>query len=79
METTGRHRIEGARNRVALVQNGGKRPIDIMVPVEELPHVYVREIRRLEPDMDALRAALEAGEIIPGAVLMERGRHLRIK
>lgn len=79
---TGQTRIETTAGDVVSVQrNGGKLPV---VPTHgdtfdaaTLPDQYVR-VRR-EPDRDAIRAALEAGESLPFARFGERGTHLRIR
>lgn len=54
--------------------NGGKQKLDIH---GEVPDAYIKVI--YEPDKDKIRAALEAGEELSFAVLMDRGEHLRIK
>lgn len=79
---TGQTRIETTAGDVVSVQkNGGKLPV---VPTHgdtfdaaALPDQYVR-VRR-EPDCDAIRAALEAGESLTFARFGERGTHLRIR
>lgn len=62
--------------RFLLAANGGPLPVRIadadMIPVEYLKTV-------VSSDMSKIRDALELGESVPGACLVERGTHLRIK
>jgi hypothetical protein len=77
MEWRGTKKIETPRGVASVAGNGGKQPVDVHVPAEELPERF-RKIK-VEPDTDAIRKALVAGEEIPGCVLQERGFHLRIR
>lgn len=70
--------IETQRYRITLAQNGGKQPVMLSVPVEELPPDYLLEMTTYKPDMEAIRQALENGADIPGAELGERGFNIRI-
>lgn len=70
--------IETPRYRLTLAANGGKPPLLLTVPVEELPQEYVVETISYKPDMEAIRADLASGKIIPGAELAERGCNIRI-
>lgn len=70
------NRLETDLNTFSVCKNGGKLPLDIHDP-ERVPDAYAYQVREI--DRDKLRAALEAGTDIPGAILQERGRHLRIK
>jgi len=65
--------------RVTLCANGGKVPLEILVPIEELPAEYLRQDYTLVADTDLLRADLEAGVEIEGVRLGERGQSIRIK
>ena len=78
MTRTGRTRIDTSLFRLSVAQNGGKQPL-VIDPgaIEDLPCNYTRIIR--EPDKDAIRAALEIGDIIPGCTLLPRGSSLRIR
>lgn len=76
MQRTGRTRIETPRFKLAVVGNGGRPPLLIADP-EALPPAYIRHIP--EVNREALRSALEAGELIPGCTLGLRGNRLTIK
>jgi len=69
-------RIDTARFRINVQRNGGVQGVRVDVPAEQLPAAYQRH--KVEPDTDAIRKALLAGQDVPGAELMERGTHLRI-
>ena len=70
-------KLETDRYRISVATNGGKQPLDIFVPVEDLPFGY-RKNQPQVADKEAIREALAAGVEIPGAVLQERGTSLRI-
>lgn len=77
---TGRTRASTATGRAISVQaNGGKVPLRwaFAVDVADVP-IELTVVRR-EIDKDAVRVALERGELLPFASLGERGTHLRIK
>ncbi len=59
---------------VSIQRNGGVCPMR-MVEGEEVPETYCKSL----PDNEKIRAALEAGEKLPFAVLEERGIGIRIK
>ena len=81
LEKRGKDRIETQRFTIRVCQNGGKLPIDLHedVTAERLPDPFVRIYR--EPDLNALRESLLAGnqEAMRFAKLLPRGTHLRIK
>jgi outer membrane murein-binding lipoprotein Lpp len=53
--------------------------VDVQVDAGMLPTQYVREIpARVEPDKVALKAALKAGEAVPGCVLVTK-QNIQIK
>ena len=58
-------------------QNGGKTPVhlDDSLNPESLPDDL--RVVKYSPNVDAIRAKLEAGESLPFATLGERGTHLR--
>lgn len=60
--------------KIRLQNNGGVVPVQItgVVPVE-----YMRQPPPV-PDIEKIRYALEAGIDVPGAMLGERGKHVRI-
>ena len=68
--------IETERYRISVAKNGGALPVKITVTAEELPLSYQQQT--VAADTLAIRAALLEGKSIPGAVLGERGTHLRI-
>lgn len=70
--------IETPRYRLTLAANGGKPPVLLTAPVEELPPEYLLETITIRPDMDAIRQAIEAGAEIPGVQIGERGSNIRI-
>jgi hypothetical protein len=59
-----------------LQANGGKPPLVILDPAA-VPPAWCRPAVSPGPDTDRIRAALDAGETIPGVTLGERGRHVR--
>jgi hypothetical protein len=72
--------FETPLHRVSLCGNGGKLPMEILVPIEELPSEYVRQEFNLVVDTEHLRTDLEAGVVeIDGVRLGERGQSIRIK
>jgi hypothetical protein len=76
-ESEGLDRFETPRFRFVIANNGGRVPVTLDTSPENLPEGFRRVV--FLPDTDAIRAALEAGETVPGATLAPRGRHLRIK
>ena len=72
-------RIEGARFRLVLQQNGGLAPMTITAPITDIPRTYIRERIVEEIDKAALRTAVESGQEIPGVVIGERGWRVSIK
>lgn len=78
MTTLGLTRQEAGRFEFRLQSNGGKLPVvfDPEVRPEARPSEYWRV--EIKDDVDAIRAALEAGEELPGARLGDRGVHLRL-
>lgn len=59
--------------------NGGKTPVELLVPPESLPEAWRRAAVTYYAETDAIRAALEAGDALPFARLGERGQHLRVR
>lgn len=56
-------------------KNGGVQPVKITNPQALPPHLTVIEVK---PDTVKIRAALQAGEEVPGAELEPVGEHVRI-
>jgi hypothetical protein len=77
METCGRTKIDTARFRLSVAGNGGKQPLEVTVTAEELGPDYTSTF--VEVDNTKIRAALEAGKVVPGCTLLPRGTGLRIK
>jgi hypothetical protein len=77
METTGKQVIDTPRFKLSVAGNGGKQPLVIETPVDDLPAEF--KVVRHEPNKDAIRAALEAGTTVPGCTLLPRGTSLRIR
>jgi hypothetical protein len=76
LDEHGLRRVETARFRFVVAQNGGKAPVHVALAPDLLPAPYRRV--HYTADLDAIRAALEAGESLEFARLEERGKHLRI-
>lgn len=76
-ETQGLKKIETALGNVTLAGNGGKAPLEVLVPVDQLPDDCKRVV--VEPDLDAIRAVLAKGESVTFARALPRGNHIRIK
>lgn len=68
--------IETANYRVSLAKNGGKAPLDVH---GEVPPEFTKTKTVVEPDREKIRTALEAGERLPFALLMERGSRISIR
>ena len=77
MQERGLKKVETPRFVVSVRENGGKLPLDVQVPGSELPPRFQQVT--IDPDNDAIRNALDAGEEIDGCTLMERGQHLSVR
>lgn len=75
METSGKLRIDTPNFRLSVAGVGGRQSMEV-IP-EQVPATFT--ITRVEPDKERIRAALEAGEMVPGCALLPRGTSLRIK
>lgn len=79
MNAIGRKKIQTANHTFTVAKNGGKIPVVIspFATANDVPD----EFRNVKYDFnkDAIREALEAGEILDFAELGERGESLRIK
>lgn len=81
--------LRGHLWRAAVTANGGKQPLEVLVPVEQLPDELVVTERR--PNLEAIRAGAEMGPhgtlwaadtdrpVFAVARLLPRGAHLRIR
>ncbi len=79
MQALGKEKVETPRFRLSVRTAGGKQAVVLKVAPEELPLRFQRQ--RIEADLDALRAALEAGdqEALEVAELAARKRYLSIR
>ena len=80
LEATGQAKVTTASGRVvSVVKNGGVSPLEIKPGTDPaaLPGEYVRTV--LSIDKEAVRKALEAGEVLDFAELLPRGTSLRVK
>jgi hypothetical protein len=80
LEATGQPKATTVSGRVVAVQkNGGKKPLGLAddLRIDDLDERFRRVV--VSADTDAIRKALEAGEVIEGATLREPGTHLRIR
>ena len=78
METTGRLKLTTDRFSLSVAQNGGKQPLEIDPTAVAVMDDALVVLKR-EPNKDAIRAALEAGEQVPGCALLPRGTSLRVR
>ena len=76
MKTTGTTKVKGQLFTVAIQKNGGKLPIIVDVPTEDLPDNLIKVVE--SPDMDAIAKLIESGNT-QYAHYGERGESLRIK
>ena len=72
-------RVETPHFRLSLVQNGGKAPVQVLVPAEDLPEVFRSQTTVYKADLDGIRASIESGNAVPGAILREKEHSIRIK
>jgi len=70
-------RLDTARARVSVAQNGGKIPLVVDDADAAMDAGFVVVSR--DVDKEAIRATLQDGGVVPGAKLGERGVSLRIK
>lgn len=78
LESTNQQKLRTKRFNVFVCTNGGKAPLRFDNTLrEQIPERFKRLI--VEPDTEAIRTALEAGEELCFAYLAERESHLRIK
>lgn len=76
MKATGTDKVKGSIFTVAIQKNGGKLPVIVDVPTEELPDECVKVVE--SPDLEAISKLLDAGKCV-FAHYGERGESLRIK
>lgn len=81
MKLTGTDKVKGQLFTVAIQKNGGKLPViydkDNKDITANLPDLLVNVVET--PDLEAIREVLEAGKVVEGFTLGERGESLRIK
>lgn len=78
-ETHGLSKLETPRFTVSLARNGGRLPLLLDLDPEQLPASYRSERVTYTPDQEAIRAALDAGEVLAFARYGDRGQSLRIR
>lgn len=76
MTLYGLKKIETERFRASICGNGGKQPIEVEIPADQLPEEYQRHSVAI--DYDKIRDDLLAGRQLSFARTKERGTHLRI-
>ena len=75
MEAFGAHKLEGVSHTLALVKNPSRVEV-----TGEVPDAYTRTIpAQVEPDKVKIREAIERGEVVPNARLIEGGVRLSVK
>ena len=81
LEGIGETKVETLRFKFAVQKNGGKAaltvPFDWETEPARAPEAFQRRVIQL--DREQIRIALEAGDVIEGCCIEERGTHLRIK
>src|SRR5688572_8527208 len=78
LDAAGRTRLETPRFRVSIAEHGGILPLvkEDGAAVDKLPADLVKVVR--EPDLERIRACLEAGKEVVGYHLGARGHSLRV-
>lgn len=76
MKSTNTTKVKGQIFSVSIQKNGGKLPVIVDVPTDQLPDDLVKVVE--SPDLDAIAKLLERGSS-PLAHFGERGDSLRIK
>lgn len=79
LEATDQKKLRTKRFNISVCANGGKAPLrfDGTTTPDQMPEHFQRAT--VEPNREAIRAALEQGEELQFAYLGEREHHLRIK
>lgn len=80
LELTGQQKVQTERGRTVAIQaNGGNVPVRLafVIDLDTVPDRFKKV--KVEIDTDAVREALQAGEVLDFASLGERGTHLRIR
>lgn len=78
MEVTGKTKFQTALYSFSIQKNGSVNPLKIDADVKDIPQEYLIP-QPPKPDTNAIRKALEEGEVLPFAHLEERGTSLRIR
>lgn len=77
LEATGQRKVDTDRYSVSVQANGGSLPVEVSVPVDELPIACTQA--KLFADVDMIRETLLAGGDVHGCKLLPRGSHVRIR
>ena len=78
MEVTGKTKFKTALYSFSIQKNGSVNPLKIDADVKDIPQEYLIP-QPPKPDTNAIRKALEEGEVLHFAHLEERGTSLRIR
>lgn len=78
MDFHGIKKIETDRFTVSVVNNGGKIPVVVNNP-HAVPLHLTKTTTVISPNKDAIREALERGEVVPGCELGQRDSRLSIR
>ncbi|MCI9355831.1 MAG: siphovirus Gp157 family protein [Firmicutes bacterium] len=78
MEVIGKTKFQTALYSFSIAQNGGVQPVKVDADVKDIPQEYLIP-QPPKPDTNAIRKALEEGEVLHFAHLEERGTSLRIR
>jgi hypothetical protein len=78
MKETGRLKVQTARFKLSVQNNGGKIPV-IINDESSLPEAFRVPKVSITIDKDGIREELEKGVTVPGATLGERGQRLNLK
>lgn len=77
MDEMGIGKIQTEHFKVSIAKNGGKQPMYVDSNIDAIPEEYI--VRKPEPDKEKIRQALDAGQELEFARLLERGTHLSIR
>jgi len=82
MESLGKQKHETTRYKLSVCKAGGKPSIriadDFAIQPEKLPEQFRLTVTTVKPDSEKIRAALEAGEHLEFASILEKSTYLRI-
>jgi len=81
LKATGKDKVKGQLFTVAIQRNGGVVPINYDKNNKNITANLPDQLVKVEetPNLDAIRALLEAGKVVDGFTLGQRGESLRIR